>query len=527
MKLGRKAVSGIMVVPLFLGMLTLAFSIQPVKTSGTIYIRADGSVDPPGAPISTVDNITYTFTADIYDSIVVERDDITVDGSGYTVEGPAAGWGICLSGRENVTIRNMEIKLFSYGVYLYSSSYNTICGNDITANFNSGVLLESSSNNNLHGNNIADNGGGIYLYASGATIYRNNITNNGGGITAVFYSTLGNISENNITTNSGDGIRLVDTCYASSIYGNNITTNSGDGVHLFASGCGSMHGNNIVDNDWGIWLDEADGQIFENTITNNDHGIYATYWCTARVYHNNFISNTQQFDFLGWGGAVLWDDDYPSGGNYWSDYNGTDMFSGPYQNETGSDGIGDTPYVINEYNQDEYPLMKGIHEIRITAVTTSKTVVGKGYNLNITVTILNYGVCTDPHNITVYANTTTIASQYVVLTSRNSTTITFTWNTTAFAKGNYTISVIAETVPCETDTGDNTYIDGTVLVTIPGDVNGDRTVDIFDAILLSTHFGHTKPWEHPDIDPNVDINSDGSIDIIDAVSIAFYYGQKW
>jgi hypothetical protein len=54
---------------------------------------------------------------------------------------------------------------------------------------------------------------------------------------------------------------------------------------------------------------------------------------------------------------TMWDDGYPSGGNYWSDYRGVDLYSGPYQNETGSDGIGDTPYVIDENNVDHYPLM--------------------------------------------------------------------------------------------------------------------------------------------------------------------------
>ena len=51
------------------------------------------------------------------------------------------------------------------------------------------------------------------------------------------------------------------------------------------------------------------------------------------------------------------DDGHPSGCNYWKDYTGTDFYSGPYQNETGSDGIGDTPYVIDENNTDHYPLM--------------------------------------------------------------------------------------------------------------------------------------------------------------------------
>jgi hypothetical protein len=57
------------------------------------------------------------------------------------------------------------------------------------------------------------------------------------------------------------------------------------------------------------------------------------------------------------GFANVWDDGYPSGGNYWSDYNGTDLYSGPYQNQTGSDRIGDTPYVADANNTDRYPLM--------------------------------------------------------------------------------------------------------------------------------------------------------------------------
>jgi parallel beta-helix repeat protein len=53
----------------------------------------------------------------------------------------------------------------------------------------------------------------------------------------------------------------------------------------------------------------------------------------------------------------MWDDGYPSGGNYWSDYSGLDQFSGPYQNAMGSDGIGDAPYAIDVFNRDNYPLM--------------------------------------------------------------------------------------------------------------------------------------------------------------------------
>jgi hypothetical protein len=52
-----------------------------------------------------------------------------------------------------------------------------------------------------------------------------------------------------------------------------------------------------------------------------------------------------------------WDGGYSSGGNYWSEYDGSDLYSGPYQNETGYDWIGDSPYIIGQNNIDRYPLM--------------------------------------------------------------------------------------------------------------------------------------------------------------------------
>lgn len=58
----------------------LYVDIQPVKANGTIYIRSYGSVEPPTAPICSKDNVTYYFTDNVFDSIVVEKDNIVVDG---------------------------------------------------------------------------------------------------------------------------------------------------------------------------------------------------------------------------------------------------------------------------------------------------------------------------------------------------------------------------------------------------------------------------------------------------------------
>ena len=140
----RKDVSGTVLVLLLIGTLGLVFIVGWVGASGTIYIRADGAVDPPSAPISSVDNVTYTFTANINDFIVVERDNIVVDGVGYTVQGTGSGTGIDLSSRSNVTIKNMKIKDFFEGIYLVSSSRNEISGNNIT-----NPLFFSGSRNHL------------------------------------------------------------------------------------------------------------------------------------------------------------------------------------------------------------------------------------------------------------------------------------------------------------------------------------------------------------------------------------------
>jgi len=100
-----KAASGLVIALLLISIYSSVFSIQPVKAAATVYVMADGSVVPAEAPILNVGNVSYTFTADINDSLVVERDNIVVDGSGYTLLGNGTGYGVSLSERTNVTIK--------------------------------------------------------------------------------------------------------------------------------------------------------------------------------------------------------------------------------------------------------------------------------------------------------------------------------------------------------------------------------------------------------------------------------------
>jgi len=100
----KDIVSAFLMALILVGTLIMTFDIGPVEASGTIYIRADGSIDPSTANITTIDDFTYAFTDNIVnDEIVVQRDNIVIDGAGHTLQGTGSGAGIWLSGRSNVT----------------------------------------------------------------------------------------------------------------------------------------------------------------------------------------------------------------------------------------------------------------------------------------------------------------------------------------------------------------------------------------------------------------------------------------
>ena len=316
MAFNEKVFSVTIIVLLLASTLTLAFNIQPVKASGTIYIRADGSIEPSTVPIQQ-DGDLYTLTGNITDydgGIVVERNNIILDGANHIIGGsePDFYYGVTLVGRENVTIKNLIITLgfMSTCIYLNSSSNNFILANDLTSDFRygQGLILDYSSNNVISGNNMT---GGVCLWLRSSS---NNL-----------------VSGNNMVGSYYYGVDMVDSNF-NTFSANNIQNNNNNGLALDSSSNNSIIGNNITNNGYGISLGGS----------NNS------------VYHNNFVDNSQQADS---DSTNLWDDGYPSGGNYWSDYMGADLYKNPYQNETGSDGMGDTSYVINADNQDRFPLM--------------------------------------------------------------------------------------------------------------------------------------------------------------------------
>jgi hypothetical protein len=169
----------------------------------------------------------------------------------------------------------------------------------------------------------------------------------------------------------------------------------------------------------------------------------------------------------------------------------------------------------------------------VLSVNPLKTIVGQGYTMQTNVTVTNQGDFTETFNVTLYANTTAIETKQVTLISGASTIITFTWNTTSFAKGNYTIWAYAWPVQGETDTNDNTLASNIqVHVGVPGNVWGnlnpppayDSVCNMRDVTYLILHF-NTKPGS-PNWDPNTDINNDGVCNMRDVTIAILNFNQR-
>lgn len=248
----------------------------------------------------------------------------------------------------NITISGFTIRDFGVAIVVanyYSESYPSGC--------------------KILNNNIVNNSEGIRPQRNDLIISGNNITENNGGITG--YNTENVIITKNIISENEYGINI-GTCRNITVTENQIIQNTG-GLNLGYFGPYLVYGNDITGNGWGIRFAEFcnNATIYDNDITQNGVGIALLIYPNGgdvvssgvgnTVFDNWFINNTEQVsreesiysypsstsmgtDVVSWDNGAM--------GNYWSDYSGVDQ---------NNDGIGDTPYVIDENNKDSYPLM--------------------------------------------------------------------------------------------------------------------------------------------------------------------------
>jgi parallel beta-helix repeat protein len=281
--MNRKLLSLCILTVLVAFAFSMSLKVKRAEASGTIYIRADGSIDPQTANITSGDSVTYTFVGNVHDNVVIERSNVMIDGNEYTLQGSGNGYGFSLSSVSNVTIKGTNIKSFEVGVLLgdlyggYASTNNTITLNNITSN-DWGVLFANSSENSLSGNYIANSTGyGIAFgeYSRNNIVSRNTITNNDYGVS--FGGFNNTILENNIT-------------------------NSYIGVAGYRSDNNTILRNNIANNGEGIELDESShNRLFDNNITNHSGVGVSLVFSPSNVFRNNsMIANLYSFDVRGY-----------------------------------------------------------------------------------------------------------------------------------------------------------------------------------------------------------------------------------
>ena len=297
--------------------------VGPAVAEGPIYIRADGSVE--GTDKIHRDGNVYTFTGniDVYNPYVhigagvgVQRDNIVIDGAGYSIQTRGYVYrGIDLTGRSNVTIKNMKIRGFNHGIYLDGSSGNTISGNDITgpisggypagfwvwnssnnnisgnkitAHNEYGILFQLSNNNTISGNTLTNNRVGIRLSHSSNNVLRNNQMNGNNENFGIGYSSLSEfiqdidtsntvegkpiyywINEHDKTVPSDAGFVALGNCTNITVQNLKITNNN-DGMLLYFTTDSVIANNNVENNGNGISVRSSQNiNVTGNKVTGN------------------------------------------------------------------------------------------------------------------------------------------------------------------------------------------------------------------------------------------------------------------
>jgi parallel beta-helix repeat protein len=374
---------------IFLGALFLSFQVPTAESANfvgqTIYIRTDGSIEPMDAPID-VHGATYTLTGDIQcprgaRCIYIERSNILLDGYGYTIEGwepqdnpSLSGIGIYVAEVSNVEIRNINVKGCVFGIEIQTASQVSIYNATIDGEFQpekgyeaDGVYLLNCDDVNVYQNKLLNNHVGILVLSSNCKISDNTIMDNAAA--GVFLTGSSNTVESNLIARNDLGIEITSGS-DNLIQSNDILNNKRIGALIIDSANNAFVGNNIVGQNetdaYGIQIGSYDGgNLF---------------------YHNDFENNYVHVE----GGdsalsANLWDNGYPSGGNYWDTYESVDNYKGFAQNETGSDGIGDILYQITAANVDRYPLMQ---PVRLNPDINEETIAPNDYMLAIMIIII-------------------------------------------------------------------------------------------------------------------------------------------
>lgn len=298
-------------------------------------------------------------------SITIERSEGNLVSSNTIVN----SGGIFITTSSNNVFRNNAISTTGIGFEVSGDPQPSLSSfiNDIddsnTINGKKIYYLIDKSNLNITPSTYPNIGYLALVNCKQMTVENNHLNTQG---IMLAWTTNAQITKNDLSNNHGKGIILN---YASNnqITQNNINSNSEAGMRISYSDDNIISGNYITKNQEGLLLYySSNNTIKENKIADQDTGISLHGSSSNLICHNNFVNNTKQIYDVGWHGVNqpfpglplpsenVWDNGYQTGGNYWEDY--SDKY--PDAKESDNSGIWDTPYMIDESNKDNYPLIE-------------------------------------------------------------------------------------------------------------------------------------------------------------------------
>jgi len=341
----------------------------PVYTKNGAYVYADvslpGTIKVPSeyATIQEAINAatpgtTVEVSSGIYHENVVVNKTVLLIGENQAttiIDGGGTGNSTTVTA-DNITIKGFTMTNGANGLMLDQVKNCQISGNKITHSLY-GVTLYGCENNVLSNNTIADSTYNFGVEGWKLSHFINNIdsSNTVNGKPILYL-----VNQKNYTINSHYSQNVG---YLAFINSTNITIQkiiAEDNVQgvLLAYTTNSLIQNVLfLNNTIGLeLLYSSNNTITDDSIVKNSVGINLGYSSINTIFHNSFVKNELQA-LINASYANSWDKGYPEGGNHWDDYTGVDEKSGTYQNQTGSDGIGDVPKIIDVDNMDNYPLM--------------------------------------------------------------------------------------------------------------------------------------------------------------------------
>ena len=318
-------------------------STDPLTASKTIIVPVDyPSITDAIGNASAGDTILVR-SGTYFENPIIDKP-LTLQGenSADTVvvgRGDSAGASVFKITADDVKISGFTITSVNYSV---------------SANYAYGVMIEGD-NCAVTGNNIVNTLSGTFSSVqSSILIAQNNITGNHKDGVQFFGGFNNTISGNNITGNKGSAITIEG--YSDNITGNNLSQNT-IGIGMTATYSVIFRNNMTENSNSGIYLPGSNNIISANYIANNKYGIYLVpsfgVASNNTIFHNDFVNNQQNACSTSPSNIQIWDEGYPLGGNYWSDY--STVY--PNATEIANSGIMNMPYSICANNTDKDPLM--------------------------------------------------------------------------------------------------------------------------------------------------------------------------